>query len=322
MIQCLAGETEYFVRHKERSLREDFSTRHPGAQELLLEFDPSGEEEKYWGLLREAWQTGLFAEEKLIVIRNVLKNDIFSERILDALASRKELLTDPSITLLFSESGKLKKKNELSSWLSKKAENIHPDEKMSPQDLERHALEIFAERNDSAALSISAARALILECGNDMHRLENEIAKLAFLKSEGSVSENDVRENISFAPGGTVFEALDLIVSGQRDSAIRLFARELGKGEDAFRILGSCAWQMRILVSVRDLYDQGIRQSQMIADRTGMKEYSVRKCLSAINSLPMARLKKSFAFLSEADTLIKTGALRPDLAVYLFVAKF
>lgn len=322
MIQFLAGETEYFVRHKERSLRDAFSARHPGAQVLLIEFDLSGEEEKNWGLLREAWQTGLFAEEKLIVIRNVLRNDIFSEKVLIELEDRKELLTDDSIVLLFSESGKLKKKNDLSSWLSKKAETIRLDEKMSPQDLERHALQIFSERNEKATLSLPAVRALILECGDNMYRLENEIAKLSFLKSDGNISEGDVRDHISFAPGGTVFEALDLIVSGQRDSAIRLFAREFGKGEDAFRILGSCAWQMRILVSVRDLYDQGIRQSQMIADKTGMKEYSVRKCLSAINSLPMARLKKSFAFLSEADTLIKTGALRPDLAVYLFVAKF
>lgn len=322
MIQYVVGESEYFVRNKERLIRDDFLAHHFGAQVLVFDFDLSGEEEKNWSLLQDAWQTGLFADEKMIVIRNVLKDDIFSERILKALESRKELLNDTALTVLFSEAGKAKKKNDLSSWLSKKAESVSLDEKMSPQSLEQYVLRIFAERNSEVVLSASAVSALILECGDDMYRLENETAKLAFLKSEGNISENDLREHISFSPGGTVFEALDLIVSGRRDGAIQLFAREFGKGEDAFRILGSCAWQMRILVSVRDLYDQGIRQSHMIADRTGMKEYSVRKCLSAIHSLPMERLKKSFAFLSEADTLIKTGALRPDLAVYLFVAKF
>ncbi len=196
------------------------------------------------------------------------------------------------------------------------------NEKPLPQELERYASKLFAERNAMVTLSLPALRALILECGTNMYRLENEIAKLAFLKSEGNISEGELRELVSFAPGGTVFEALDLIVSGRRDGAIQLFARELGKGEDAFRILGSCAWQMRLLVSVRDAYDRGIRQSQAIANQTGMKEYSVRKCLSAIAKLPMDRLKKSFAFLAEADARIKTGALRPDLAVYLFVAKF
>lgn len=322
MIQFLAGENEYFVRRRERELRDDFSARLPSAQVLLLDFDLSGEEEHHWKLLQEAWQTGLFSDQKLIVIRNVLADEIFSQRILKVLESRKELLMDASIILLFSEAGKLKMKNDLATWLSKKAEKIAVSERMLPQELEKYVLKIFSERNPSATLSLPAARALILECGSDLYRLESEIAKLAFLKNEGSISENDIREIISFASGGTVFEALDLIVSGRRDGAIQLFARELGKGEDAFRILGSCAWQMRLLVSVRDLYDQGIRQSQAIANRTGMKEYSVRKCLSAIAKLPMDRLKQSFEFLAEADVRIKTGALRPDLAVYLFVAKF
>ena len=322
MIQFLVGESEYFVKRRERELRDEFSLRMPEAQVLLLDFDLSGEEEKNWILLQEAWQTGLFAEEKMIVIRNVLSDEVLSERICKALESHPELFSDTFIHILFSESGKLKNKNDLQILLSKKSEIVSLNEKMLPQNLEDHARKLFSERNASVALSLPALRALVLECGNNMYRLESEIAKLAFMKESGSISEGEMRELISFAPGGTVFEALDLIVSGRRDGAIQLFARELGKGEDAFRILGSCAWQMRILVQVRDLYDQGIRQSQAIADRTGMKEYSVRKCLSAVATLPMDRLKKSFEFLSEADTRIKTGALRPDLAVYLFVSKF
>ncbi|MFZ1720012.1 MAG: DNA polymerase III subunit delta [Candidatus Moraniibacteriota bacterium] len=322
MIQFLSGESEYFVRRRERELRADFSAHHQGAQVLILDFDLSGEEENTWRVLQEAWQTGLFSEEKMIVIRNVLSNELFSGRICTALESHPELFSDASIHILFSEAGKLRKKNELQVLLSKKAEPVVLNEKPLPQELEQYASKLFAERNAMATLSLPALRALILECGTNMYRLESEIAKLAFLKSEGNISEGELREFISFAPGGTVFEALDLIVSGRRDGAIQLFARELGKGEDAFRILGSCAWQMRLLVSVRDAYDRGIRQSQAIANQTGMKEYSVRKCLSAIAKLPMDRLKKSFAFLAEADARIKTGALRPDLAVYLFVAKF
>lgn len=322
MIQYLAGESEYFVRRKERELRDAFSGRSSEAPILILDFDLSGEEEKNWHLLQEAWQTGLFAEEKMIVVRNVLSEDTFSAKILKALDGRTELLTDTAITLLFSETGKLKKKNDLVAWLAKKAESISPDEKLSPNALEQYALSLFAESGTEVVLSLPALRALLLECGSDMYRLESELSKLAFLKSEGSISEGEVRDFISFAPGGTVFEALDLIVSGRRDGAIQLFARELGKGEDIFRILGSCAWQLRVLLSVRDAYDHGIRQSQSIADRTGMKEYSVRKCLQRIAGLPMDRLNRSLDFLAEADARIKTGALRPDLAVYLFVVKF
>lgn len=322
MIQYLSGESEYFVRQRERKLRADFSAHQSEAPVHIFDFDLSFEEERQWNGFREAVQTGLFSEQKLIVVRNVLKNDIFSEKVLKALESQKELWTDTAITLLFSETGKTKKANSLATWLSKKAERILLPEKLSQQAGERFALDLFAESGTKAMLSLPALRSLILECGSDMYRLENELAKLSFLKQEGEILEGDVRDFISFAPGGTVFEALDLIVSGRRDGAIRLFARELGKGEDAFRILGSCAWQMRLLVSVRDAYDHGIRQSQAIADRTGMKEYSVRKCLSAIAKLPMDRLKQSFAFLAEADARIKTGALRPDLAIYLFVAKF
>lgn len=322
MIQYLVGENEYFVRRRERELRDAFLTQRPRAQVRIFDFDLSGEEEKSWRSLQEAWQTALFAEEKMIIVRNVLVDDIFSGRMLKVLEDRKDLSADAPVTLLFSEAGKLKKKNDLATWLAKKAEGVALNEKLFPQELERYALKLFVERNPSVTLSLPALRALLLECGSNMYRLESEIAKLAFLKSEGTLSEADVRNLISFTPGGTVFEALDLIVSGRRDEAIQLFARELGKGEDVFRILGSCAWQMRLLVSVRDAYDRGIRQSQAIADRTGMKEYSVRKCLSAVAKLPMDRLKKSFEFLAEADTHIKTGALRPDLAVYLFVAKF
>ncbi len=322
MIQFLAGGNEYFVRRKERELRLDFSSRQPEAQILIFDFELAGEEEKNWALVREAWQTGLFAEKKMIVVRNVFGNELFSERFLKVLESRKELLADTAIVLLFSETGKLKKKNDFAAWLAKEGEGVAVNEKMLPQDVERYALQIFSEKNNAVRFSLPALRALLLECGDNMYRLENEIARLAFLKCEGAVSEDDVRNLVSFSPGGTVFEALDLIVSGRRDGAIQLFARELGKGDDAFRILGSCAWQLRILIQVRDMYDQGIRQSQMIAERTGMKEYSVRKCLSAITTLPMERLKKSLTFLAEADILMKTGGLRPDLAVYLFVAKF
>lgn len=322
MIHSLAGDNDYFVRRREQKFRADFSARFPDAQILSLDFDLSGEEELCWRLFQEASQSGLFAEQKLIVLRNVLRNAILSERIQKMLEAHPELFTDTTIEILFSEAGKLKKKNDLATWLSKNAMSVAFEEKFSPNALEQYALKLFAERGGNATLALPALRALIAECGNNMYRLESELAKLAFLKGEGVISEQDVREFISFAPGGTVFEALDLIVSGRRDGAIQLFARELGKGEDAFRVLGSCAWQLRILLSVRDMHDRGIRQSQAIADRTGLKEYSVRKCLSRITSLPLARLKRSLDFLAEADVLMKTGGLRPDLAVYLFVVKF
>jgi DNA polymerase III delta subunit len=230
MIQLLAGESEYFVRRREREIRSDFSAHQSESQILLFDFDLPGEEEKNWKSLQDAWQTGLFSEEKMIVIRNVLSDEVFSGRICTALESHLELFSDASIHILFSEAGKLRKKNDLQVLLSKKAERVALTEKLSPQAIEQYARRLFAESGTKATLSLPALRALILECGSNMYRLENEIAKLAFLKSDGNISEGELRELVSFAPGGTVFEALDFIVSGRRDVAIQLFTRLSGKG--------------------------------------------------------------------------------------------
>lgn len=322
MLKLLIGENPYLVRKEEGEARIIFLEQHPSGEVFVVDFGNPDEEISIQRFL-DAIEAGLFATEKLVIVRNASKrNEAFSKELSDFLKARKNILTDAFPVIVFAEDGKTKKTDPLISFLLKKAETVSVPNMLSPRDAELFVKSLLSEWNPNLSIAPLALRSLLSECANDLSRLENEVRKIAFCKEKGVVEENELQELVKFSLGGTVFEALDALSSGNRSRAIFLFERELSKGEDAFKILGSCAWQTRLLLLVRDAYDRGERQPAMIAKETGMKEFSIRKALGMIGKLPMDRLRAALHFLSECDVKIKTGQMKPELALTMFAARF
>ncbi len=59
-----------------------------------------------------------------------------------------------------------------------------------------------------------------------------------------------------------------------------------------------------------------------IAAAIGAKPFSVKKLMPLIPKLSLERLKRSLAYLSDLDREMKTGQIRPGVALDLFVWKF
>ncbi len=322
MLKLLVGENLYLVRKEEGELRAVFLEQYPSGEAVVLDFG-NPDEEVSVRKFSDAIEMGLFATEKLVIVRNASKRgEAFSKEFSEFLKTKKNILTDAFPILVFVEDGKTKKTDPLVAYLLKKSEMVSVPNTLSPRDAELFVKSLLAEWNPKISIAPTATRLLFAECGDDLYRLENEVRKIAFMKGEGIVEENELRELVKFSLGGTVFEALDALSSGNRSRAIFLFERELSKGEDSFKILGSCAWQARLLLLVREAYDRGERQPAIIAKATGMKEFSIRKTLGMIGKLPMDRLRDALHLLSECDVKIKTGQMKPELALTMFAAKF
>ena len=119
-----------------------------------------------------------------------------------------------------------------------------------------------------------------------------------------------------------IFEALDALSRGDKKRALLLFHREASGAEGAFPLLSMCAWQVRRLLQVRELFDMGVRRAGDIASKTKLPPFAVQRILGVINNFPLNRIKKGLSLLSQFDTQLKTGGMDPLVALDLFIWRF
>lgn len=80
--------------------------------------------------------------------------------------------------------------------------------------------------------------------------------------------------------------------------------------------------QFRILLELRDLYErEDISQSNVLAEKTGLHPFVVKKSFSFVKRYSYEKLKDVYEQLLEMDIKIKTGQGEPSLLLDMFVGR-
>lgn len=319
MLIFLSGTDHFRLRLREHALVEDFRQKYPRSERRV--FDGRDTTEQLISTLQEELSGNLFTTSRVILVRHA---ELFDERLCEAVRVQlDQTLPDDVLVLVSAESiGRAKKGNALETWLSQRAsaENI---DILSGRALCQSIADILRGIDSEIHIEPHAVEALAFRTGGMTGYIYHDLLKLILATDKKIITGDDVKNLIAEPASESVaFILLDAIVRGNRERAVSLLRQEETNEDAVFKLLGLFAWQIRQAIMVRDEYDRGNISPEGIAASIGAKPFSVKKLMPLISRLSLARLKQSLVYLSDLDREIKTGQIRPGVALDLFVWKF
>ncbi len=179
------------------------------------------------------------------------------------------------------------KENELINWLRKRAE----------------------ESNYS--LSSNAARVLINRVGARPGILAKELEKtLLYAGANKSISEKDVAEVVGESKTENVFALTEALKTKNPETALRLLNNQINHGEEPIKILGTIAWQFRMMWEVKHYQKKNLPSGQ-IAKTMGANPYVVDKALQHTGRFSTKQLRTGYLELAKADRSLKSTSQDP-----------
>lgn len=163
-----------------------------------------------------------------------------------------------------------------------------------------------------------AARLLVDISGKNLRSLSKEIEKLTtYIGEREWIEERDVK---ALASSGQInaFSFADAVRRKDAKKALDTLRKLIKDREPPARLLGFLATQMRMLLQLKGLEEEGLSAFEM-SERLRANPYFVKKCAEHIRNFTLDELKKNMELLHLADLKLKTGAAPAPLILEMLI---
>ncbi len=185
---------------------------------------------------------------------------------------------------------------DLPGWIANRANNIG----------------VNIDRNACAVLADAVGRQPML--------IDSELRKLALYCGDRPASSEDVTEMVAYVREANIFQAVDAVIDGRSDVALRLIGRIMDDGSPAVYLMTMIARQIRLLLMTNDLLARGEPQDQ-IGRRIRLSGWVLNKTLQQARRISQQNLEYMHERLVETDLLLKTKPIDEQLALEMLVAE-
>ena len=172
-----------------------------------------------------------------------------------------------------------------------------------------------------AWVSPAAIRSLADLVGGDLWTLDQELEKLSLYAAGREIGEADVRLMVSQVREASIFEAVDAMIDGRPETALRLLAQLRDDGREPLYIIAMVERQLRLLALARDSMDRRLPAEELKRALGTSSDFVVRKTTDQARRHTRQDIAWRYDRLLEADLAIKQGRLDPDLALELLVGE-
>jgi len=312
MILFFYGEESYQSSQDVAQLKKRFIAKNPTGGGLV-EFD-CGENCSIDKIIQSFGEQNLFAQRKLIIIENLFAaTKALEQKELIKILEQIEI----EDVIVFVEKSKVKKNAVLFKWLIKNADTSKESNLLDGYALEKWIDNRFVE-ND-AKIENDAKKELILFVGNDLWKMSQEIEKLICYANKETVKINDVHELVKGKIDANMFEMIEAVASGNRGEALMLLNKQIASGDDKFHIFSMYVYQVRTLVNVGSVMEEGLRDKSIIANSVKLHPFVVQKSIGMVDRLSYIKIKQMHKMLVKYDFDIKIGNCDIDSALNLFI---
>jgi DNA polymerase-3 subunit delta len=223
----------------------------------------------------------------------------------------------PETTVLMLVDGEVKSQNPLLNKLSPLAE-VRTFPLLRGSDLKAWIQQRVREQGGN--ITPQAVKLLAELIGGDLWAMNGEIQKLLLYSQERPISEDDVRQLVSYVQEANIFALVDAVAEGRNELAQRILHRLYHEGVVPPYILVMITRQFRLIAQAKDL-KPGLSRLQM-QDRLGLKSsYPFDKTLSQAKLYDFEGVRRAYDKLLETDLAIKTGKYSDKLALELLVTE-
>ena len=295
-VYCLHGEDDY--RREEALAQLINALLTEGTRDLNLE-QIRPEEAGTGSILGGAKTYPFLSTHRVILIRGA--EALSREQQEEVLA----YLNDPSpTTCLVLAAARLDLRTRLAAAIQKKGVILRFD-RLEAGSLKDSLLAAVRERGKR--LSPEAIDLLIALTGDDLRQLMYSVEKAALFAGEREeIEAQDIEALVGETRARSIFQLTDAVGARDLDVALRCLTGLLESGEEPLAILGMLARQIRLLIRVKALQEQGIPSSAM--PRTlGLPPRVIAGLVEQGASLSWQQLLRALRSLSGADLAIKTG---------------
>jgi len=170
------------------------------------------------------------------------------------------------------------------------------------------------------SISPSAVTQLGTNIGPDLWAMSNLVAQLVAV-AKGRIIEPALVSEWTQAPlDDNIFHFTDALSSRNASAALGLFQSQLQLGVHPLVLHALLTRQLRTLVVVEDLLQQG-KPAGSIAAEADLHPFVAQKATAAVRQFQPGQLTRLFLDLAALDVEMKTGKADPELALAHFIAK-
>lgn len=160
-------------------------------------------------------------------------------------------------------------------------------------------------------LSVAAAERMVSRIGPQPGRLVSELDKvLTYAGKNKKVSEDDVTTVVGDIRLETIFALTDALKEKNAGRALSLLRNQLAHGEEPLKLLGTIAWQFRMIWEVKHFQKRNMPNAG-IARAMGQKPFVVDKAARYTRNFSEVQLKEGLRSLAWADRELKTSGKDP-----------
>lgn len=256
--------------------------------------------------------SSMFAEKKLIILKNVFANKNFQEDFMKEIKSIENLKD----VVLIHESEAPDQRLKLFKVLLKECK-CQEFSFLAGLNLRTWAQEEFAKSGQK--INLDALDLLLNYAGNDLWRLSNEINKLSNFKKDSTIKKDDVELFVRPRIELDIFKTIDALAAKNKKQALTLLHKHLDEGEAPLYLLSMIAYQFKNLLVVKELAQKGLMYASIVK-KSGLHPFVVKKTYFACNQFSFEELKKIYQNIFQVDLDIKTGKIEAETALDMLVA--
>ncbi len=177
-------------------------------------------------------------------------------------------------------------------------------------------------KNSGVTITPEAATLLADFIGNQLRLLANEIDKLAtYVGTGATITAEDVRLLSAQVQEARIFDLTDAMAQRNRKQALDILHDLLADGEPPLKLISTITTQVRSLLLVKELSQQGMRGAQ-IASTIGIAPFVADKALRQVGKFTPAQLESAYRQLLATDAALKRSRMTPEMALDLLVVNF
>lgn len=308
-IYLLFGEESYLVRqYRDRLIRAMLGD---GSEMNLNRYEGKGVEVQ--DVIDMAETLPFFSDRRVIVLENTGFFKSGGEKLSDYLKEPAE-----SSSFIFAE-----REVDKRSSLYKTVKKCGYAAEFGRQDgriLQKWVAGILREENKQ--ITAQTLQFFLEGCGDDMENIRRELEKLlCYTMGRDVIAMEDVKAICVPQIQDNIFKMVEAIAEGDSERALGLYYDLLSLREPPMRILVLISRQFNQLLQVKELVEKGYPQVQ-IAEKTGQRDFVVRKNMRQASGLKMSFLKQALEDCVKTEHDIKSGKIGEGLGVELLIVKY
>lgn len=306
MIYFLFGPDSYRSKQKLQEIIEGYKKVHKSGLNLI---SVDAKEKKFSDFYGNFKISSMFAEKKLIILRNVFEDTKFQEELLENI----KIINDLKDIVIIYEADSVDARTKIYKGLQKNT-TCQEFDFLQPAQIQKWALMKF-EKN-GVKINADALSLLLSFIGNNLWQMNNEINKLSNYKKNSVVEKKDVELLVKPNIENDIFKTIDALASKNKKEALNLLHKHLDGGDNSLYLLSMVAYQFRNLLTIKELMDSG-----KSLNNCGLHPFVIKKSYSLCNQFTFLQLKKIYQRIFQIDSDIKIGKIEPELALDLLVSE-